>query len=87
MKRPSAPKRQHDQYHSILDNILESRQMPTKNQGKAAWQQWLRDNPARGDDVRAALTESVEQFRSETGIDMMGDLWTEMSRQGWMLGR
>ena len=49
------------------------------------WRRWLDRNPDRWTDVKGALVESVDQFKSESGIDMMGDLWNEMTRQGFLL--
>jgi len=81
-------RREHDEYHRLLDRILSDRGMPVSYEGVERWRQWLRNNPGRGDDVRVALVESVEQFKDATDgrHDLMGDLWIEMTRQQWMMG-
>jgi hypothetical protein len=76
---------QHQRYHAILSGLLERARMPPMNSGAAAWEQWMSRNAARFDEVRATLVESVEVFKSESGIDMMGDLWIAMTQQGFAL--
>lgn len=76
---------QHQQYHRILDDVLRESRLPVAENGTNAWRQFLLNNPERLHDVRAALVESVERFKSATNVDMMGDLVTEMTRQGFAL--
>jgi hypothetical protein len=78
-------KGQHDEYHRILDGILARYDMPISNEGEAAWIDFLANNEDRYQDVRAALVESVDEFKEAMGIDMIADLWTEMTRQGFGL--
>jgi hypothetical protein len=61
--------------------------MPMKNAGETVWARWLRLNQPRLNEVRGALVESVDEFQRASGVDMMADLLTEMSRQGFALLR
>lgn len=75
----------HQRYHQILNNVLARAGLPAGSISRREWRRWLDRNPDRWTDVKGALVESVDQFKSESGIDMMGDLWTEMTRQGFLL--
>jgi len=78
---------QHLRYHVILDDVLRAQGMPVMRDGERAWRNWFVRNPEHWHDVRAALVESIDRFEQDTGINMLGDLLTEMSRQGFALTR
>lgn len=77
---------QHVEIHRLIDAAGKLYGIPTRSQGRAAVEAWLRANPVDGYiKMRAALIDAYSQFDRKHGTNTFALILKEMMDQTWMV--
>jgi hypothetical protein len=74
---------QHDDLHRMINDAGRRFDIPTKQSGTAAVEEWLTNTPNGQDKLREALLDAYVQFDEKYGTNLLKRVVREIGNQGW----